>query len=217
MGLRVLFCSSEAVPFAKTGGLADVAGALPPALASLGHDVRLALPKYSTIDSGKIESRAVGKPFEVRLGADSVTVKIEVSDAIPGVPTYLVDCPAYFDRDGLYGQPDDAQRFALFCRAMLQFIENDDWKPEVIHGNDWQTALIPVYLRTSYAQHPQLSGIGVLHTIHNLAYQGMFDPPVLQAVGLDQSLFTIDALEFYGKANFLKGGLVFAEDRKSVV
>ena len=211
MGLRVLFCSSEAVPFAKTGGLADVAGALPPALAGLGHDVRLALPKYSAIDSAKIESRAVGKPFDVRLGDDSVTVKIEVSDAIAGVPTYLVDCPAYFDREGMYGQPDDAQRFALFCRAMLQFIENDGWKPEVIHGNDWQTALIPVYLRTSYAQHPQFSGIGSLQTIHNLAYQGLFDPPVLQAVGLDQSLFTTDALEFYGKANFLKGGLVFAD------
>jgi len=211
MALRVLFCASEAVPFAKTGGLADVAGALPPALADLGHDVRLALPKYSAIEAAKIASRPVGKPFDVRLGDESFPVSIEVSDALPGVSTYLVDCPAYFDREGLYGQPDDAQRFALFCRAALQFIEQDDWKPQVIHGNDWQTALIPVYLRTSYAQHPHLSRIGALHTIHNLAYQGLFDPPVLQAVGLDPSLFTIDALEFYGKANFLKGGLIFAD------
>ncbi len=211
MGLRVLFCTSEAVPFAKTGGLADVAGSLPPALARLGHDVRLALPKYSSIEASNVNSRAIGEPFDVRLGAESVTVSVEMSDTVEGVPTYLVNCPTFFARDQLYGHPDDAQRFALFCRAVLQFIERDEWKPQIIHGNDWQTALIPVLLKTSYAGHPELSKIGTLHTIHNLAYQGLFDPSVVSAVGLDASLFNIRGLEFYGKANFLKGGLLFAD------
>ncbi|NIR01886.1 MAG: starch synthase, partial [Gemmatimonadales bacterium] len=124
--------TSEAVPFAKTGGLADVAGALPPALARLGHDVRLALPKYSAIDSAKIQSRPVGEPFEVPLGDQSVTVSVQVSEALDGVPTYLLDCPQYFQRDGLYGQRDDAERFALFCLAVLRLVERDDWRPQVI-------------------------------------------------------------------------------------
>ncbi len=210
MGLRVLLCTSEAVPFAKTGGLADVAGALPPVLAGLGHDVRLALPKYSVVTKAGFESKQVAGPFEVAIGEDPVAVTIEQSDVL-GVPTYLVDCPDYFDREGLYGHPDDAKRFAVFCRALLQFIEEGDWRPQVIHGNDWQTALIPVYLKTIYANHKRLSSIGTLHTIHNLAYQGVFDRPALAAVGLDDSVFTMDSLEFYGQVNFLKGALVYAD------
>ncbi|MDH4178984.1 MAG: glycogen synthase GlgA [Armatimonadota bacterium] len=211
MGLRVLFCASEAVPFAKTGGLADVAGALPKALAKLGHDVRLALPKYSVIGSERAESRQSGSALEVALGEKRVRVNLESSDAIPGVPTYLVDCPEYFERDTLYGEADDAERFALFCRAVLEFLRAGDWQPEVIHGNDWQTALLPVYLKTVYGGDPALSRIGTVHTIHNLAYQGIFDPSVLNAVGLDRSYLTTDRLEFYGQVNFLKGGLVFAD------
>jgi starch synthase len=211
MALRVLLCTSEAVPFAKTGGLADVAGSLPPALAKLGHDVRLALPKYAAIDTDKIESQPVGGSSDIELGGRAVEVRFEVSDAIDGVPTYLVDCPVFFAREGLYGHPDDAERFALFCRAVLRFVEEDGWQPDVIHCNDWQTALIPVLLKTMYAKHSALSRIGTLHTIHNLAYQGLFDAPVMGAVGLDQSLFSLRGLEFYGKVNFLKGGLVFAD------
>jgi starch synthase len=211
MGLRVLICTSEAVPFAKTGGLADVAGSLPRALAGLGHDVRLALPKYAVIDGKKIESQGIGPSIDVPLGSRSVEVGFELSPAIHGVPTYLVNCPTFFAREGLYGHPDDAERFALFCRAVLRFVEEGDWKPDVIHCNDWQTALVPVLLRTTYSDHPDLSKIGTVYTIHNLAYQGVFDAAVMQAVGLDQSLFSLHGLEFYGKVNFLKGGLVFAD------
>jgi len=199
------------VPFAKTGGLADVAGALPKALAKLGHDVRLALPKYGVIEERKIGSQKVGSSLDIKLGGKSVPAAIEISDAIPGVPTYLVDCPEYFGRETLYGQSDDAERFALFCGAVLEFLRGSDWKPEVIHGNDWQTALLPVYLKTVYMGDPTLSRIGTLHTIHNLAYHGIFDPSVLQAIGLDRVLFTTNGLEFYGQVNFLKGGLVFAD------
>lgn len=211
MGLRVLYCASEAVPFAKTGGLADVAGALPKALAKLGHDVRLALPKYGSIEESKIGSPEVGPSLEIEMGGKPVRVTIETSDGIPGVPTYLIDCPQYFDRGSLYGQPDDAERFALFCRAVLEFLRGSEWKPEVIHGNDWQTALLPVYLKTAYRDDPALSGMGTLHTIHNLAYPGAFDPSVMGRIGLDRALFTMEGLEFYGQVNFLKGGLVYAD------
>jgi len=210
MPLRVLFASSEAVPFAKTGGLADVAGALPKALAALGHDVRLILPAYRAIGA-EIETRKLGPPWEVRLGPRSVSVTIKASGALEGVTTYLVDCPEFFDRDTLYGQPDDAERFALFCRATLEFVRQGKWKPQVIHSNDWQTGLIPVMLKTEYAGDSGLASIGTLHTIHNLAYQGIFERSVLAKVGLDESLFAMDKLEFYGQVNYLKGGLVFAD------
>jgi starch synthase len=210
VGYRVLLCTSEAVPFVKTGGLADVAGALPLALARLGHDVRLALPGYAEIDP-KITSRPVGRGFDLLIGEKPVVVTMEQSDALPGVPTYLVKCPEYFGRTGLYGRPDDPERFGLFCLAMLEFIKDSKWRPDVIHCNDWQTALIPVFLKRRYGEDPALSKIGTLLTIHNLAYQGVFEPPALEAIGLDQSLFTVDGLEFYGNVNFLKGGLLFAD------
>ena len=210
MGLRVLFCASEVVPFAKTGGLADVAGALPKSLAALGHDVRLLLPRYGVIDNKKFPSRKV-RSIAVPLGRKSVSVTVTSSDAIPGVPTYLIDSPKHFSRGNLYGEPDDGERFALFCRAALELVRQHDWQPEVIHGNDWQTGLIPVYLRTVYAEDQRLAGVATLHTIHNLAYQGVFEPSVLEAAGLDAGLYTVDNLEFYGQVNFLKGALIFAD------
>lgn len=210
MGLNVLFCSSEAVPFAKTGGLADVAGALPQALAKLGHNVRLALPKYRAVPSA-IATSLAEPAIDVTLGARVIRVAIEESNALPDVPTYLVNCPEYFDREGLYGHPDDAERFALFCDALLQFLQRSDWRPDIIHCNDWQTALIPVFLKTRYAGHPALSSIATVLTIHNLAYQGTFDRSALPVIGLDDTLFTPELLEFYGRVNLLKGGLVYAD------
>ncbi len=120
MGLRVLVCASEVVPFAKTGGLADVAGALPKALAALGHDVRVAMPRYSVIDGKKFKLSPLGAPFRVSLGANT-EVSVLVSDAIPGVKTYLIDSPKHFDRKSLYGDADDGERFALVlsCRARV--------------------------------------------------------------------------------------------------
>jgi starch synthase len=210
MALRALVCSSEVVPFAKTGGLADVAGALPKALAALGHDVRVALPKYGSIDSGKIKSRKIDS-FKVRMGTRAHSVSVETSDALHGVVTYLVNSPRHFRRDSLYGEPDDPERFALFCRAVIEFLRRHDWKPQLIHGNDWQTALLPVYLKTHCADDPDLSPIATLHTVHNLGYQGLCDPGVLDRIGLDRSLFSVEGLEFYGQVNFLKGALVFAD------
>ena len=211
MGLRILLCASEVVPFAKTGGLADVAGALPKALAALGHEVRVALPKYGSIDAEEIETEKAGARFAVPMGAQEVEVGIEVSRAIPGVTTYLVDSPEHFARDGLYGEPDDTERFALFSRAVLEMVRRGDWQPEVIHCNDWQTGLMPVYLRQVYRDDAVLKAIASLYTIHNLAYQGSFGPEELERIGLGRGLFTVDGLEFYGRANPMKGGLLYAD------
>lgn len=208
--MRVLICASEAVPFAKTGGLADVAGALPRALRALGHEVRVALPNYAQVDQEKAQPRPVGA-VTVRMGDESVEARILLSERVPDMPTYLVDCPRYFDRSRLYGEEDDAARFAFFCRAVLDYLRVGDWTPEVIHANDWQTALLPVLLRTTYAGDAKLRGIATLFTIHNLAYQGVFAPAVMARVGLDWSLFAPELLEFYGNVNFLKGGLVFSD------
>ncbi len=210
MGFKILLCASEVVPFAKTGGLADVAGALPKALAALGHDVRVAMPRYDAIDG-----RALGlqplTSLKVPLGGGTVEAGIETSKAIEGVTTYLVDSPKHFQRGTLYGEPDDGERFGVFCRAVTEFLRKSDWRPEVIHANDWQAALLPVYLKTTYARDKRLRGIAALFTIHNLAYQGVFDPGILDTLGLDRSLFTMEGLEFWGQVNFLKGGLVFSD------
>jgi starch synthase len=210
MALRVLICASEVVPFAKTGGLADVAGALPKALAALGHDTRVALPKYSTVDLGQEKPRKVGS-VTVPLGGEVCEIGIEISQKAPGVTAYLVDSPQHFARKPLYGEPDDGHRFAVYCRAVLEFLRKSDWRPQVIHANDWQTGLIPVYLKRTYAGDQALGPIATLYTVHNLAYQGLFPLQVLDDIGLDASLFRPEAMEFYGQVNFLKGGLVFAD------
>ncbi len=210
MGLKILLCASEIVPFAKTGGLADVAGALPKALAALGHEVRVAMPRYDVIDGKALGVRPLTS-VKVPLGGRTVSVQIAVSEAVEGVTAYLVDSPEYFRRGTLYGEPDDGERFGLFCRAVVELLRQGDWVPEVVHANDWQTAMIPVYLRTAYARDKRLAGIAALFTIHNLAYQGVFERGILDTLGLDRSLFTMDGLEFWGQVNFLKGGLVFSE------
>jgi starch synthase len=211
MSLRILLCASEVVPFVKTGGLADVAGALPKALVALGHEVRVALPKYASIDSKQIASKKVAAPFDVPLAGKATSVSMEVSEAIPGVKAYLVNSPKQFARKQVYGEPDDAERFALFCRAVLEFLRRDDWRPQVIHVNDWQTGLLPVYLKTKYRSDRTLAPIATLYTVHNLGYQGVFDPEALARVGLDRSLFTMNGLEFYGQVSLMKGGLIFAD------
>jgi len=208
--MKILVCSSEVVPFAKSGGLADVAGALPQVLNARGHEARVAMPNYALVNQEKAKPARAGE-VTVFMGEEPVTAAILVSERVPGMPAYLVDCPRYFSGKPLYGEAEDPERFAFFCRAMLEFLRTSDWTPDVIHCNDWQTALIPVYLKTTYADDPKLKAIATLFTVHNLAYQGVFDPAVMERVGLEADLFTPDRLEFYGAVNFLKGGLVYAD------
>ena len=214
--LKILFAAAEVVPFAKTGGLADVAGALPKVLAAMGHDVRIVMPKYGCVDEKKFNLRPVTAPFGIPHGDETIEVAIEESDAIDGVKTYFVRNDYLFDRPTLYGQPDDDHRFIAYCRAMLEMLPVLGWTPDVIHCNDWHTGLTPVYLKTLYANHPELRNIVTLYTIHNLAYQGTFPKEVMEVTGLPTSLFTWDKLEFYGKFNFMKGGLIFADALSTV-
>lgn len=207
--MRVLFCAPEVVPLAKTGGLADVAGALPLALAERGVDVRLAMPRYRSVSAAG--AKHLGS-VTVSVGADRVEgIVSEMS--LPGsrVPVWLIDQPRYFDREGLYGDggkdfPDNLSRFAFFSRAVLEWLGRQKWQPDVIHCHDWQTALIPVMIKVEHS-----ARVATIFTIHNLAYQGLFPPEQFTITGLPSSLFTMRGLEYWGQINLLKGGLYFSD------
>jgi starch synthase len=215
-GLKILYASAEVVPFAKTGGLADVAGALPKVLAQMGHDVRIVMPRYSSIDGAKYGLRPVLPPFRIPHGNDYIEISIEQSDAIPGVTTYFIRNDYLYDRPGLYGQPDDDHRFVAYCRGIMELIHQLGWAPDVINCNDWHTGLVPVYLKTLYAGRAGYENIASLYTIHNLAYQGNFPPETMELAGLPWDLFTWDKLEFWGNFNFMKAGLIYADTLSTV-
>jgi starch synthase len=217
--VRIVFIASEAVPYSKTGGLADVVGALPKALARLGHRVGVILPRYQMTKPG--QPVPLLQSITIPLAAGFKFAAIQEGKE-PGTPaTYLVDCPDFFDRKGLYqenGQdyPDNAERFAAFSLAALELMKRSEVAPDVIHCHDWQAALALVYLRTLYAGDSFFRNTATLFTIHNLAYQGLFPPSILPRLGLSPDLFTMEKLEFYGKVNLLKGGIVFADSISTV-
>ena len=191
--LKVLLASSEVVPFAKTGGLADVAGALPIALERLGVDVRVVMPRYKTVKSDK-ETAKLGKNVKV----------------------YFINNDAYYNRDGLYGDikgdyGDNLDRFVYFCKESLNLMKDINFKPDIVHCNDWQSALIPVYLKTIYKNDGFFDNTRTMFTIHNLAYQGLFSKDLLYKTGLGWDVFTINGMEFYDKISLLKGGLMYSD------
>jgi len=209
--MKILFVASEGVPYSKTGGLADVVDGLPRALHALGHEVVVLLPRYH---GNKIRSTLVSSAT-IALGEELRFPAIAEGHSVGGVRHLFVDDPEFFDRPQLYGDrdgdyPDNAKRFAEFSRAAIECMKRV-WLPDLIHCHDWQAALVPVLLRTQHANDPVVRSLPVILTIHNLAYQGVFPQTVLQEIGLSERLFTVDALEFYGKVNLLKGGLVFAD------
>jgi len=211
--MHVAFAASECVPFAKTGGLADVVGALPPALAALGHRVTVYLPLYrqTKLAEPKTVLRSITVPFDDRYRFCSV-----VDGGVrSGVQYYFIDYPPYFDREALYGTSvgdyrDNAERFALYSRAVLE-ASKILGLPDVFHCHDWQSALVPVLLRSVYAEDPAFQGTASVFTIHNMGYQGLFPSEILPLLALPWDLFTIDKLEFYGNVNFLKGALSFSD------
>jgi starch synthase len=217
--MNILFVSPEVVPFAKTGGLADVAGALPKALAELGHTVTVAMPLYRAVrDSGQ-PLRSLGRSVTVPLGSRRVVGQL-IESALPDsdVRVVLIDCPHFFDREGLYVHPvtkkdfeDASSRFIFFSRAALEAADALGFTPHIVHANDWQSGLVPVYLREIYAARPSLSNTRSVFTVHNLAFPGIFPPATLEETGLSHDLFNWHQLEYYGKMNFLKAGLVFAD------
>jgi len=220
--MNVIVIASEAVPFAKTGGLADVAGALPRALARSGVEATLFLPCYRQARDAGIPLADTGIVLKIPLGSNTVEARVQ-SATIPGsgVMVYLIDRPASFDRPGLYQRdgvdyPDNSERFIVFQRAALEAIAALGLRPDLIHCNDWQTGLIPVYLDEFYRGHPDLARAGTLFTIHNMAYQGSFWHWDMPLTGLDWRLFNWRQLESHNRINFLKAGLV-ASDLLSTV
>jgi starch synthase len=220
--LKVLFVTAEAVPFAKVGGLADVAGALPLALEKLGVDVTLVLPKYKSIDQEKfgITSVAQVSNFTVGLGRRVAEARL-YQTTLPGskVKVYFVANDYYFGRDGIYDDPktkqgytDNAERFTFFMKAVLPAAKQLGWKPNVVHCHDHQTALVPAYLKLKYNQDPFFKGIATLFTIHNMAYQGVFDKSIWEVLDFDPGLFYPHSpFEFYGMVNFMKASICYAD------
>ncbi|MGA2108261.1 MAG: glycogen synthase GlgA [Syntrophorhabdales bacterium] len=213
--MRVLLASSEVFPFAKTGGLADVAGALPKALQKLGVDVRVIMPKYKGIEEKEFPITYGGLRISCPISQRIVDAEI-VESRYNGIPVYLVDKDEYYYRDNLYSTQDgdyidNAERFIFFSKAILEATKVTGFAPQIIHCNDWETALVPVFLRALYRQDPLLSRIATLLTIHNLGYQGLFWHLDWHLLNLPWEYFTPSSLEFYGKINFLKGGVVFTD------
>ena len=211
--MHIAFVASEGVPYSKTGGLADVVGSLPKALASLGHQVSVYLPRYrqTKLSDPQTVVRSVTVPFDDHYRFPSVVT----AGMVNGVRHYFVEYPAYFDRDALYGTAlgdyiDNAERYALFCRAVLE-ASKIVGVPQIFHCHDWQAALVPVLLRSLYAQDPAFREVGTLFSIHNMGYQGVFQPEILPLLMLPWDLFTIGKMEFFGQVNFLKGALVDAD------
>ena len=208
--MRIVIAASEVVPYAKTGGLADVAAALPKALLRLGHDVRVVMPRYNL---EKIEARATRLPGELNVPfAFGNRTAAVYKDNSSFVPIYFIDAPEYFSRGRLYGESDDAERFAFFSRAVLEFTRVLNEPVDIIHCNDWMTGLVPAYLKTAYAGDERLSGLRSIFTIHNMAFQGMFDAGLLPKFGLPDWLNqTEGGIEFYGSESSLKAGLLFSD------
>src|SRR5512143_82085 len=184
VNVNVLMLSSEIFPFAKTSGVADVVGSLPVALKARGIDVRLAMPHYSVIPAAPFRLREALSAFEVPLDGTRDRASIVQTTIGGDVPVYFVDNPRLYARDGIYMFPDDAERFIFFCRAALEMCRQMAWRPDIIHCHDWQTAIVPNWLKTLYADDPFFQNTASVYTIHNLGYKGLFGTRVLEIAGL---------------------------------
>ncbi|MCM3627308.1 glycogen synthase GlgA [Paenibacillus glycanilyticus] len=214
--MNILMAASEANPLAKSGGLADVAGALPKALKQRGADARIIMPKYEEIPDYYIQQFERIAEFQVNFGWRSQYCGLMKAE-IDGIIFYLIDNEFYFRRKGLYGYGDDAERFVFYSVAVMEAVRYMDFKPDIVHCHDWQAGLIPFLLRTRYSSDPAWDGVKSVFTIHNLMYQGLFGIELLkELLGSGDEMFTADKLEFHGAASCLKGGLVYADKLTTV-
>jgi len=221
--LNILFLSSEVDPFAKTGGLADVSSALPHAIKELGHEIRIMMPRYRFISERRFKLHDIIrlKEIPVPMGKDNHIGNVKssfISNLKEKVQVYFLDNPTYFGRDGIYQSPvgkkdykDNDERFIFFCRGTLETLKRLGWQPDIIHCNDWQTGIVPAYIRTLYSADDFFKPIKTVFTIHNMAYQGAFPPETFEKTGLPKQLFHADGVEAYGKFNFLKTALTFTD------
>ncbi len=213
--MNVLIASPEVFPFIKTGGLADVTGSLPKALKKLGVEVRVILPKHKGIEEQGFPIRYKNYKFACPISQGYVDGEVAVTE-YDGVTAYLVEKDEYYSRDYLYSTPDgdyldNAERFIFFSKSILEAIKVTGFVPDILHCNDWETALAPVFLKTLYKDDPVLKKVATLFTIHNLGYQGIFWQHDMHLLNIGWEYFTPDYLEFFGNINFLKGGIVFSD------
>ena len=214
--MKVLFAASEAHPFIKTGGLGDVMGALPKSLIKLGVDVRVVIPKYKNIKDELKQKLQFVKWFTVSVGWRNQYCGV-FQYQYKGVTYYFIDNEYYFNRDGLYGYFDDGERFAFFNRAVLEFIKQIDWQPDLINCNDWQTGMVPVLLNLEYKKDEFYSKIKTVFSIHNLLFKGSFSPKILpELFGYDYMPLANGSVELDGAVSFLKGGLNYCDQITTV-
>ncbi|MGL4773364.1 MAG: glycogen synthase GlgA [Clostridium sp.] len=214
--MRVLLVGSEAHPFIKSGGLGDVLGALPKSLSKKGVDVRVVIPKYKHIKEELKSKIKFVKWFTVKVGWRNQYCGI-FEYCENDVTYYLIDNEYYFNRDGQYGYYDDGERFAFYDRAVLEMIREINWKPDVIHCNDWHTGMIPVLLKLEYVNQYFYKGIKTVFSIHNMLFQGVFDKNILpELFGYDMEPFNNGSLEFYDGVSFMKGGIVYSDKISTV-
>ncbi len=214
--LKILFVSSEVVPFAKSGGLADVSGSLPMALQEYGMDVRVVMPLYSSVRKNMLKPDPVTDALSVSLGGESLSAKVFEAKSQKRVPTYFIEREDLFGRPNLYGYSagdyyDNLERFSFFSHAALRTAQEIGFKPDIIHCHDWQTGLIPALLKGSYAV-DFFSGTSVMFTIHNMGYQGIFPAEKLDKTGLNGiDFFHQEGIEYWGNISLLKSGIIYAD------
>jgi starch synthase len=214
--MKILYVSSEVFPYAKTGSLADVSGALPLVLKSMGHDVRVIMPEHKQIYSYGADIKAVEVEIGVPMGCQVTTGRLYEGKLKNNVPIYFLENDSFFDLPGIYGEngqdyPDNAARFTFFNRGVLEACKKLSFQPDIIHCNDWQTGLIPVFLKYLYRSDKFFTKTRTVFTIHNLGYQGNFSHLDLPLTQLPWDLITHDGVEFFGKLSFLKSGLLFSD------
>ncbi|MDR3049929.1 MAG: glycogen synthase [Elusimicrobiota bacterium] len=219
--LNILMAASECIPFVKTGGLADVVGTLPKELKSIGNDVRIILPKYASIDEKKFPLKDLPYKLRVNVGYETHFFSLKYYITDDGITTYFIENNRYFNRAGIYGDfgidyPDNRDRYIFFNRAVLESMKALGFRPDIIHCHDWQTALLPAYLKTTHRNDGFYWNTACVYTIHNIAYQGSFGADTVEAAGFARMDFTPEKIEYYGGVNFMKSAITLA-DRVSTV
>jgi len=214
--MNILMAASECVPFVKVGGLADVVGTLPQYLKKLGHDVRVILPKYRSVDGKKYNLETLPYRLQVAVGKDIESFRIKTCIAEGGVIVYFIENMRYFNRPGIYGENgrdygDNRERYIFFCRAALEAVKALMFRPDIIHCHDWQTGIIPAYLKTNLRNDGFFWNTSSVFTIHNIAYQGQFGSDTVETAGFSWADFTPDKLEFFNNFNFMKCGIGLAD------
>ncbi|HEX8728897.1 MAG TPA: glycogen synthase [Ktedonobacterales bacterium] len=210
--LRILFIAAEGTPYVKTGGMADVIGELPRALRRMGHDVRVALPRYKAVDAGRWHLRPVERKLLAPIGHRSEPVDIYEAHQDDGVRVYFIDAPEYFNRERLSNYQDDGDRFILFSRAVMEFIRKGDWAPDVIHCHDWNTGVAPNWLKTIYRRDPILKRAASVYTIHNLAVQGIFGYRILEVAGIaEEGFLYTEGADQSAMVDLMGRGIAFAD------